>query len=138
MYRQTEQKKVRIRKLKYSVMNSNILAYIFYIVITLFIIYRIGKMFHQNGRIFILQLYRGDAPATDTINNILLVAYYLFNMGYAFVTLRYWEKVVSVGQLITSLGEHIGILVLILAITHYFNMFTIYQLSKKHDKTFTS
>lgn len=119
-------------------MNSNILAYMIYIGITLFIIYRIGQLFHQNGRVFILQLYRGDTKTCDTINNILLLAYYLFNMGYAFVTLRYWEKVLSTSQLIASLGEHIGILILILATTHYFNMFLIYRLSKKHHKTFTS
>lgn len=117
-------------------MNSNIIAYIIYIVFTLYIIYWLGRQFHRNGRVFILQLYQDDKDATDTINNILLVAYYLFNIGYAFLKLKAWEKVLSTAQLISSLSYHLGILILILALTHYFNMLIIYFLSKKHH-TFT-
>lgn len=113
-------------------MNSNIIAYIIYIILTVFIIYHVGRMFHRNGRIFILQLHRGDTGTTDTINNILLVAYYLFNMGYAFLRLRLWERVSSPAQLIASVSNHIGVLILILAVTHYFNMLLIYWLSQKH------
>lgn len=117
-------------------MNSNIIAYLIYLSITLFIIVRVGKMFHSNGRVFILALYEGDAEPTDNINNILLVAYYLFNIGYAFLKLKDWEKVLSIQQLISSVAGHLGTLILILALTHYFNMLIIYFLSKKHN-TFT-
>ena len=118
-------------------MNSNIIAYFIYISLTVYIIFWIGRMFHRNGRVFILQLYKGDVQSTDTINNILLVAYYLFNIGYAFLKLRFWEHVASLAELISSIGYHMGLLILILAVTHYFNMYLIYFLSKKH-KTFTS
>lgn len=118
-------------------MNSNILAYAIYLSATLYIIYWLGRLFHRNGRIFILQLYEGNAEATDTINNILLVAYYLFNIGYAFLMLRYWEKVTTTAALIASLSSNLGRLILILALTHYSNLFLIYRLSRKHH-TFTS
>jgi len=88
-------------------------------------------MFHSNGRVFILKLFKGETEATDTMNNILLIAYYLFNIGYAFLQLKMWEQIVSLPQLIASLSEQIGILILILAVTHYFNMLLIYMLSKK-------
>jgi hypothetical protein len=117
-------------------MNSNIIAYIIYIAATLYIIYWLSKVFHRNGRVFILQLYTGDTEATDTINNILLIAYYLFNIGYAFLQLKTWEPIRSPAQLISSLSYNLGLLILILAVTHYFNMLLIYILSKKHH-TFT-
>lgn len=117
-------------------MNSNIAAYFIYLTLTIYIIVRVGKMFHNNGRVFILALYKGDAPATDNINNLLLVAYYLFNIGYAFLKLKTWEKVISSQQLISSVSSHLGPLILILAMTHYFNMLLIYFLAKKHN-TFT-
>lgn len=114
-------------------MNSNITAYIIYITLTVYIIFWIGRMFHRNGRLFILQLYKGDEHGTDIINNILLVAYYLFNIGYAFMKLRTWGKIRSPATLISSVSYHLGILILILAVTHYFNMLIIYFLSKKHN-----
>jgi lipoprotein signal peptidase len=113
-------------------MNNNITAYIIYICITIYIIIWVGKMFHSNGRVFILQLYKGDESSTDTINNILLAAYYLFNTGYAFLKLKKWEKVITTEQLISSISYYLGTLILILAVTHYFNMLIIYFLSKKH------
>lgn len=112
-------------------MNANVVAYIIYLTVTLYIIYWIGKQFHRKGRVFILNLYHGNQPATDAVNNLLLVAYYLFNIGYAFLRIRTWEYLHNYAQLITSLSAQIGTLILVLSVTHYFNMGVIYMLSKK-------
>jgi len=117
-------------------MNSNILAYAIYLTITVYIIYWVGRMFHRNGRVFILKLYHDQEAAADTTNNLLLVAYYLFNIGYAFLQLKTWSYIRSCEQLIASLSTNIGLLILILAVTHYFNMVLIYFLSRS-DKTKT-
>ncbi len=112
-------------------MNYNILAYVIYINMMVFIIVYVGRVFHMNGRIFILALFKGNVPQADQLNNILLVAYYLFNIGYAFLKLRDWQKVTGIELLVSSLSSNIGVLVLILAITHYFNMALIHFLSRK-------
>lgn len=114
-------------------MNYNILAYTIYLTIMVFIIVYVGRLFYQNGRIFILSLFKGDDEQTDNLNKILLLAYYLFNIGYAFAKLRFWNKVLDTEQLVSSLGSNIGLLILILAATHYFNMALIYYLSKKQN-----
>ena len=111
-------------------MNYNISAYLIYLALTIFIIVYVGKIFHKNGRIFILALFRHDVAMTDKVNNLLLLAYYLFNIGYAFVTLQHWEKVVNLPALVSSISENMGILIFILAITHYINMGLIYYLSR--------
>jgi hypothetical protein len=118
-------------------MNYNILAYAIYLAIMIFIIVYVGKLFHSNGRVFIISFFHGHVQQADNLNNILLLAYYLFNIGYAFVKLRFWTHVDGIGILISSLGTNIGILILILAITHYFNMLLVYILSKKQSLSFT-
>ncbi len=112
-------------------MNYNILSYGVYGCVMIYIIYYVGRLFHQNGRIFILRLFGGNEPLTDTTNNILLMAYYLFNLGYAVVQLSFWEKVDGIATVISSVCFKAGLLVLILAVTHYCNMLLIYFLSKK-------
>ena len=116
-----------------AVMNNNIIAYILYLSATVYIIYWLGRMFHRNGRVFILRLFHDDDAAADNMNNILLIAYYLFNIGYAFLKLRSWETVNSTAILISSLSDQLSILILILGFTHYFNILLIYLLSKKHN-----
>ncbi|MCF3109528.1 hypothetical protein LL912_12165 [Niabella sp. CC-SYL272] len=112
-------------------MNYNILAYIIYTSITIYIIYWVGRLFHRNGRVFILRLFHYHAAQADATNNIILVAYYLFNTGYAIVQFSNWQPVLSIPVLIASIAVKTGVLVSILAVTHYFNMALIYILSRR-------
>ena len=114
-------------------MNYNIVSYCIYSLITIFIIYKVGKICYDNGRIFILQLFNGDAAVTDTTNNILLMAYYLFNIGYAVIQFSYWVTVHNLAELISSIATKSGVLIIILAVTHYCNIALILLLSKKKN-----
>jgi hypothetical protein len=104
---------------------------------TIYIIYWVGKLFHRNGRIFILRLFRQNEALTDTTNNLLLLAYYLFNIGYAILQFSFWEKVSGLRSMIASISMKTGLLILILAVTHYFNMMLIYFLSKRNFQSIT-
>lgn len=119
-------------------MNYNVCAYIVYITLMVFIIVYVGRHFYKNGRIFILTLLEGNVSLTDYLNKLLLVAYYLFNIGYTFLKLKYWQKVTNIEVLFSSLSMNMGVLVLILAFTHYVNMAAIYLLSKSKSITHKS
>jgi len=118
-------------------MTYNILSYIIYGCITVYIIYYVGRLFHRNGRIFILRLFNGNDSLTDTTNNILLLAYYLFNIGYSVIQFSFWERITDVVNMISSISVKTGILILILALTHYFNIFLIYFLSNRNNHSIT-
>ena len=112
-------------------MNYNIRAYMIYLALMIFIIVYVGKLFYRNGRVFILTLFRDNEALTDHVNHIILIAYYLFNIGYAFFTLQRWETIVTIQSLISVIAANMGVLIFILALTHYMNMLLIYYLSKK-------
>jgi hypothetical protein len=118
-------------------MNYNVSAYFIYLILTVFMILFVGKLFYRNGRVFILGLMKDNAAATDYLNNILLVAYYLFNIGYAFVKLRYWQKVENLEKLVSSIASNISVLIFILALTHYMNMLLIWYLSGSKKSSLT-
>jgi hypothetical protein len=91
--------------------------------------------------VFILSLLKGKEALTDYINRLLLIAYYLFNTGYAFLKLKQWQKITSLEAMLSSLAANVGVLILILALTHYLNMAAIYTLSKSNsliNKSFQS
>lgn len=111
-------------------MNYNISAYIIFLALIIFIIVYVGRYFYTNGRVFIISLFSGHVSLADQINKLLLTAYYLFNIGYALLKLRYWQKIDSMEVLLSSLTVNMGTLILILAVTHYLNMLVIYYLSK--------
>ncbi|HWJ30672.1 MAG TPA: hypothetical protein VNS32_29330 [Flavisolibacter sp.] len=116
-------------------MNYNIGAYIIYMALMVFIIVYVGRYFYNNGRIFIISLLNENETLADHLNKLLLIAYCLFNIGYAFIKLKSWETVSNVEMLLFSLAQNMGPLILILACTHYFNMLVIYLLSKSNSIT---
>ena len=118
-------------------MNYNIIAYSVFIILIILIIVYVGNYFYRNGRIFILGLFKENEAMTDAVNKILLIAYYLFNIGYAFVKLRSWERLRDIEHIISSVSFNMGLLIFILAVTHYFNMYVIYTLSKSKTILFT-
>lgn len=111
-------------------MTYNILAYIIYLAMMVFIIVYVGKRFFTHGRIFIHSFFPANPSLADQLNKTLLIAYYLFNIGYAFIQLKYWEKVNTIQILFSTIAIKMATLIMILAITHYFNMTVIYILSK--------
>ena len=119
-------------------MNYNIAAYAIYSTLMIFIILYVGRYFYTHGRVYIISLLHGNVHQADHINNILLVAYCLFNIGYAFLKLQTWQQLLNAEQLISSLAVNMGVLILILAGTHYLNMLAIYLLSKSDYLTHKS
>jgi hypothetical protein len=111
----------------------NTLAYIIYLFITYLITVHVGLRFYRNGRVYILRLLHGDEKMTDSINNILLVGYYLLNLGYASLMISTWKTIGAWAELVGSISTMTGKIMLALAIMHFFNMTVIYFISRKHN-----
>ncbi len=110
----------------------NLLAYIIYLLITWVITVQVGWLFYRNGRVFILHAMHGDVASTDAINKILLIGYYLLNIGYATMMISTWAPLHSWKEVIDSVSQMTGFIMLTLGIIHCFNMLVIYLLGKKN------
>jgi hypothetical protein len=110
--------------------NYNIIAYFLYIPITCYITIYVGRICYFNGEVFILKII----PEIDTakaVNKLLLIGYYLLNLGFTALTLSYWTKIVHWTQLIEVLSTKLGQIILLLGIMHFNNMFIIQFFAKK-------
>ncbi|WP_027880241.1 hypothetical protein [Mesoflavibacter zeaxanthinifaciens] len=111
-------------------MNLNIITYCIYLPVIIFITVRIGWICYKNGELFLKNLFK-DKAIVKSINNLLLLGYYLTNIGYAIITISYWETIHNVVEVISSLTFTLGKIILILAALHYNNIFLL-QLTHKH------
>ncbi|RZN82613.1 MAG: hypothetical protein EVB11_07800 [Winogradskyella sp.] len=111
-------------------MNYNIITYCIYLPIISFIMVKIGWLFYKNGEVFLLNLFSNNIDFVKSINNLLLIGYYLTNIGYAIITIAYWENINSTVEMINSLSYTIGKIILLLAIMHYNNIFWLKYLNK--------
>ncbi|WP_299519403.1 hypothetical protein [Winogradskyella sp.] len=91
---------------------------------------KIGWLVYKNGEIFLLNLFDGNIDLVRSINMILLIGYYLTNIGYAIITIAYWGHVSSLGEMVGSLSKTLGKIILLLAVLHYNNIFWLKQIEK--------
>ena len=71
-------------------MTFNTIGYLVYLPIIGFITLYVGKLCHTYGLLFVKQAIKDESTAI-AVNNMLLVGYYLVNLGYAIIGLNHWE-----------------------------------------------
>ncbi len=103
-------------------MNYNIIGYGIFIIIIVFIIVVVGKICYQNGNVFVASLIPGHLELCQQVNKVLLVAYYLINIGYCAMTLIDWAKIETMPQLVEVIAFRTAIIICILSGLHYLNI----------------
>jgi hypothetical protein len=112
-------------------MNLNIIGYVVYLLFTAFIIVRVGKICYDNGNLFVSQLIPDHEDLCHKINRILLVGYYLINIGYCAITIIGWQKIDSLQVLIEIVAFRASLIICFIALMHYLNIFIITKYVQK-------
>lgn len=112
-------------------MNLNIIGYIIYLSITAIIILKVGKICYTNGNVFVAQLIPNHEELCLKINQVLLIAYYLFNLGYCAITLIQWNSILTLTQLFETIAIKTSIILFLIGTMHYFNILIITKQVKK-------
>lgn len=112
-------------------MTYNLLTYFIYLPVTIIITIYIGWLFYKHGEVFLLGLFNNNKALVQRINNILLLGYYLTNIGYAILSISNWETLISLHQMLTSLSRSLGTIILGLALLHFNNVYWLHFIHKK-------
>jgi hypothetical protein len=111
----------------------NTISYIIYLSITSWITIVVGSRLHKNGYWYIIDLFNGDEAFTESVNKLLLVGYYLLNIGYLAATISHWSAISTIQQMMETIIRKVGVVTIALAIIHYCNM-TILMLFAHYQK----
>lgn len=106
-------------------MNLNIVGYIIYFVFTSIIIFKVGNICYHNGNVFICGLLENEVNLSMQVNKLLLMGYYLLNIGYSALTLIAWETIETPLALVGAIAKKASSIVLIIAVLHYLNIFWV-------------
>ena len=112
-------------------MNTSLSIYIAYFLIRLAMTVWVGRTLHKNGRLFLVDAFSGNQEMADSVNHLLLVGFYLVNLGFILVFLRVGPKPADIVQGVEYISTKLGIVVLVLGAMHFFNMFNFSKMRKK-------
>lgn len=114
-------------------MDFTVITYLAYIAISILLIFWVGRTLFTHGRIFLIEIFETTEIA-DAINKLLLVGFYLINMGYMVYNLKIRASVVDLRECIEMLSIKLGIIILVLGAMHFFNIFVLFKLKKNKAK----
>ncbi len=112
-------------------MNHTITAYLIYLPVALAMTAWVARTLHKNGRVFLVQAFRGKEDMADSVNHLLVVGFYLINIGFIATALRYGEKPRDYQEMIEFLSTKLGVVLLVLGAMHFFNMFNFDKMRRK-------
>jgi hypothetical protein len=99
-----------------------LVTYAVYVAISLAITIWVGRTLNKNGRVFLIENFQGQEQLADSINHLLLVGFYLVNVGFMSLALRYGEKPADAVGAVEFLSTKVGLVVVVLGVMHFFNM----------------
>lgn len=112
-------------------MNFNIVTYALYLPFTIALTIWVAKTLFTNGRVFLVDIFHGNELLADSVNKLLVVGFYLINIGYAVYTLKIFGTIDTPQVMIEKLSVKLGTIILILGAMHFFNLFIFFKLRKK-------
>ncbi len=112
-------------------MSYILVLYALYLVITIVLTVWVARTLFRNGKVFLVDIFHGNNDLAQAVNNLLLVGFYLVNVGYAIYTLRVIGNIDNARVMVETLSLKTGAIILILGCMHFLNMFIFFRLRKR-------
>ena len=97
-------------------------TYLVYLAISIALTVWVARTLHRNGRIFLVDCFHGNTELADSVNHLLVVGFYLINIGFVTLALRFGVTAATVQNALESLSTKVGLVLLVLGFMHFFNL----------------
>ena len=91
----------------------------------------VARTLQKNGRIFLRELVLGAPEIADAVNNLLVVGFYLINIGYVALALQYGERSDDPSRCIEIVSSKVGVVLLVLGLIHFLTLYIFSKLRKR-------
>jgi hypothetical protein len=97
-------------------------TYVVYLVISVALTVSVASALSRSGRIFLLDVFGGQAASAQAASRLLVVGFYLFNLGFVTLTMRMSGEIGSPRQAIQVLSVKVGEVLLVLGALYLANI----------------
>ncbi|WP_422057764.1 hypothetical protein [Sphingomonas sp.] len=106
-------------------------VYALYLAITIALTIWVARTLSRNGIVFLMQCFGQNETLANSTNHLLVVGFYLINLGFITLTLSLGNEPTTVPEAIRFLSSKVGLAVIVLGAMHFFNMGAIAQFGRK-------
>ena len=114
-------------------MDFHVLTYAAYVVVSLGLTWWVGRTLFRNGQVFLDEVFGHDEVLSRSVNKLLLVGFYLVNLGFMVYTLKVNGTIETTVELIEVLSTQVGKIILCLGALHFVNLWVFFSLRRRHQ-----
>jgi|SRR5579862_7771246 len=100
-------------------------TYLLYAGVSIALTMWVARTLHKNGRVFLVEAFHGNEGLADSVNHLLVVGFYLINIGYVTLALKYGDKPQNLQEAIEFLSTKVGLMLVVLGAMHFFNLYVL-------------
>jgi len=106
-------------------------TYIAYLFISIGLTIWVAKTLHKSGRIFLVDSFLGNEPLADSVNHLLVVGFYLINVGFVTLALKFGDKATDTQTALEILSTKVGLVLVILGLMHFMNIYVFSKMRRR-------
>ena len=99
-----------------------VLTYLIYLLVSIGLTIGVGWALARSGRTFLLDVFGGNEGLAEAVNRLLVVGFYLLNLGFVTLTMQTSGNIGSARQGVQLLSVKIGEVLLVLGALHFANL----------------
>jgi len=101
------------------------LSYVVYMIVSGAMTVWVARTLSKNGLVFLVDSFAGNKALAESVNHMLVVGFYLINLGYILLALQSNQEPASLRDSIEFLSKKIGYVLVVIGGLHFFNMYVI-------------
>ena len=110
-------------------MDLRLIDYVVYLSASAALTIWVGNTLYRNGRVFLISVFK-ETGLADSVNRLLVVGFYLVNLGAAAILINAGGAPSTFADMIQETVTRIGVVLLVLGGMHFFNMFVLHLLRR--------
>src|SRR6202163_1059340 len=110
---------------------ATVWTYLAYLAISLALTVWVARTLHKNGRIFLVDSFLGNAALADSVNHLLVVGFYLVNIGFVTLALKHGDHATDAQTSLEILSSKVGLVLVVLGAMHFLNLSVFARLRRR-------
>jgi hypothetical protein len=102
-------------------------VYVAYAAVAIGLTAFLARTLFRNGGVFLHDVFGERAAVADAVNRLLVIGFYMFNLGYALYALRA-SRDLDAFDAMQLFVNRVGTLLLVLAVMHLVNVFVFWRI----------
>jgi hypothetical protein len=117
--------------------NLTVLTYVIYLLLSLILTVWVARTLGRTGQVFLLALLRGEEALAAAVNRLLVVGFYLIDLGFVTLFMRIGGTVGTARGCFEALSVKIGTVLLVLGVFHVLNVYLLARVRRRAVRALT-